>query len=162
MYVTIPLGTSLTGISYGIGSLGNLIGNVVGFGITLGAVFTLLWLLLGGISWITSSGDKAKLEQARDQITQAIVGLAIVMSVWGLWFLITHRFFGLNLTGGGGGTINSAGTCLCDNWAPCGQTHVNTDPNAPDKYCRKFYCDPATSNWRDVGPATNVDHSACP
>ena len=107
LYVTIPLGTSLTDIAYGMGSLGDLIGNVAGFGIVLGAVFCLLWLLLGGISWITSSGDKAKLEQARDQITQALVGLAIVMSVWGLWLLITQRFFGLTLAGGG---ISGGGT----------------------------------------------------
>ena len=106
--VSIPLGASLTQIAYGPGSLGTLIGNVVGFGITIAAVFTLIWLLLGGIQWITSSGDKAKVEEARDRITQAIVGLAIVMSVWGLWFLITSRFFGLNLTGtGGSSTANT-------------------------------------------------------
>src|SRR3989344_8415095 len=71
MYVTIPLGPAISDLPYGLGSLGDLIGNTVGFGIVIGAILALIWLLLGGITWITSSGDKAKLEEARDRITQA-------------------------------------------------------------------------------------------
>ena len=104
LYVSIPLGPALSGLPYGLGSLGDLIGNTVGFGIVIGAVFALIWLLTGGLTWITSSGDKAKVEEARDRITQAIIGLAIVMSVWAIWTLVTSRFFGLNLSGGGRGS----------------------------------------------------------
>ena len=100
LYVTIPLGSSLEGISYGPGSLGNLVGNVVGFAITLGAVFTLLWMLWAALRWVTAGGgDKAKVESARDRLTQSIVGFAILMAVWAIWLLITNKFFGLDLTG---------------------------------------------------------------
>lgn len=130
LYVNIPLAPSLTNFAYGPGSLGNLIGNVVGFGIIIGALFTLIWLLLGGIAWVTSSGDKAKVEQARDQITQSLIGLAIVMSVWAIWTLITSRFFGLNLGGGGSG-------------GPAAGLGNSTIPTSPTN-CNRHYAAPAT------------------
>lgn len=132
IYVTIPLGPAVSGFPYGLGSLGNLIGNTVGFGIIIGAVFALLWLLLGGITWITSSGDKAKLEEARDRITQSLIGLALVMATWAIWTLVTSRFFGLNLSGGppagGGGTGAPGGTNPA-----CGRHY-----SAPSSRCQSY------------------------
>ncbi|HRN96040.1 MAG TPA: pilin [Candidatus Levybacteria bacterium] len=40
---------------------------------------TLAFLIWGGISWITSGGDKEKLEKARKTIIYAIVGLVVVL-----------------------------------------------------------------------------------
>jgi len=40
------------------------------------------YLLLGGIQWITSGGDKAGIEAAREKITAALIGLVIVASVF--------------------------------------------------------------------------------
>lgn len=39
----------------------------------------LIFLLWGGIKWITSSGDKEKIESARKTIIFAIIGLVIVL-----------------------------------------------------------------------------------
>ena len=43
-----------------------------------------VYLLLGGIKWITSGGDKAAVETARNQIIQALIGLIVVLAAWGL------------------------------------------------------------------------------
>jgi len=51
---------------------------------------------MGGLTWITAGGDKTKLEKARDQITQAIIGLIIVGATYALASLVAH-FFGLKL-----------------------------------------------------------------
>jgi hypothetical protein len=58
-------------------------GDVVGFvlGILLavavvGAVGLLIW---GAIGWITSQGDKQKLQKARSTIIAAVIGLIIVL-----------------------------------------------------------------------------------
>ena len=123
-YVTIPLGPSLSGIAYGPGTLGTLISNTVGLGITIGSVFALLWLLWGGISWITSSGDKTQLEAARDRIVQALIGFTVVMSVWAIWILLTRNFFGLRLTdaptgGGGAGTKSGCQIVQTDGGPGC-------------------------------------------
>lgn len=53
-------------------------------------------LVLGGVHWILSGGDKAKTEGARNQITAALVGLVIVFSAWAILQLI-KTFFGVDL-----------------------------------------------------------------
>ncbi|MBI2590350.1 MAG: hypothetical protein HYW33_00510, partial [Candidatus Blackburnbacteria bacterium] len=49
-------------------------------------------LVLGGIKWITSGGDKNKTEEARQQITSALVGLVVVFSAWAIAQLIRILF----------------------------------------------------------------------
>ena len=53
-------------------------------------------LVVGGIKWILSGGDKAHTEGARNQITAALVGLVIVFSAWAIIQLI-NTFFGINI-----------------------------------------------------------------
>jgi len=53
-------------------------------------------LVIGGIKWILSGGDKAHTEGARNQITAALVGLVIVFSAWAIVQLI-DTFFGVNI-----------------------------------------------------------------
>lgn len=55
------------------------------------AVFALFTLLLAGIQWITSDGDKQKVVAARLRITFAIVGLVVVL----LAFLIVNIIGGV-------------------------------------------------------------------
>lgn len=55
------------------------------------AVFALLTLLLAGIQWITSDGDKQKVSAARLRITYAVIGLVIVL----LAFLIVNIIGGV-------------------------------------------------------------------
>jgi len=53
-------------------------------------------LVIGGIKWILSGGDKTHTEGARNQITAALVGLVIVFSAWAIVKLI-DTFFGINI-----------------------------------------------------------------
>lgn len=55
---------------------------------------TFLYLILGGLQWVSSGGDKAGLEAARNKITHAFVGLILVASSWAMMALIA-AFFGL-------------------------------------------------------------------
>lgn len=57
-------------------------------------ILTFVFLLWGGIQWILSGGDKAKYEEARNRITAALIGLAIVALAWLIMKLVTY-FFGL-------------------------------------------------------------------
>lgn len=63
--------------------------------ILAGLVFFFI-LVIGGVKWIMSGGDKAHTEGARNQITAALVGLVIVFSAWAIIQLI-QTFFGINL-----------------------------------------------------------------
>lgn len=83
------------------GPLGNLtIGGIVAGLIRLILVITALVfffiLVIGGIRWIASGGDKQQTEAARNQITAALVGLIIVFAAWAIVQLI-NTFFGINI-----------------------------------------------------------------
>lgn len=53
-------------------------------------------LVIGGIQWILSGGDKTGAESARKKITGALVGLAIVFLAWAIAYLI-NQLFGINV-----------------------------------------------------------------
>lgn len=66
----------------------NLASTILGFLTALGGLATFLFLVSGALSWITSSGDKAGMEKARSQITNAVIGLIIIVAAWGIVYLI--------------------------------------------------------------------------
>lgn len=56
------------------------------------ALAFLFMLILGGIRYITSGGDKGATESARGQITAALIGLVIVFAAWAIINLINIFF----------------------------------------------------------------------
>ncbi len=64
--------------------------------VLFGGLAVLLYLLWGGISWITAGGDKSKVESARNRITQAIIGLIVLASAIAVFTLI-QSFFGFEI-----------------------------------------------------------------
>jgi threonine/homoserine/homoserine lactone efflux protein len=54
----------------------------------LAAVLCLIFLIWGGISIISSGGDKGKVENARNRMTFAAIGLVIVAASYALWYLV--------------------------------------------------------------------------
>lgn len=79
-------------------SLSQIISSTIQILLIVAAVFFFIYLLIGGIRWIMSAGDKAKIEAARGQITHAIIGLLIVLGAW-LINGILASLFGINLLG---------------------------------------------------------------
>ena len=77
--------------------LGRIISNLVGALFIAGFLLAFVYLLMGAISWVTSGGDKAKLEKARDEITNSILGAIVVAAAWAISVLVAN-FFGLDLT----------------------------------------------------------------
>ena len=63
--------------------------------VVVGIVF-LFVLIMGGLKWLMSEGDDKKLTVARNQVTNALVGLAIVFSAWAVVALI-KSIFGIDL-----------------------------------------------------------------
>jgi len=55
----------------------SIVGSVVTIMLVLAVLLCLFFLIIGGIRWITSGGDKAKLESARGTITAALIGLIV-------------------------------------------------------------------------------------
>lgn len=82
-----------------ITDIGKLISALVGSVLIIAALLAFLYLILGGIKWITSGGDKAGMEEARNKITHAIVGLIIVGAAWAIMTLV-QNFLGVQIIGG--------------------------------------------------------------
>lgn len=58
--------------------LSHIISFVV-YGLTaLGIIFALFFLIWGGITWITSGGDKEKVDKAQKTIVMAVAGLVLI------------------------------------------------------------------------------------
>lgn len=84
------------GAGFRISDLGTLISALLR--ITLGIVGLLVFIFLiwGGIEWLTAGGDKSKTESARQKITNAIIGLAIVAAAFAISAVLS-RFFGVQV-----------------------------------------------------------------
>lgn len=67
---------------------GKLVGGIIGVFILIAFILAFFYLIIGGINWITSGGDKAQLETARNRIINAIIGLILVASVWAVISLL--------------------------------------------------------------------------
>jgi len=82
-----------------ITDIGKLISAAIQVAFIVAGILTFVFLVLGGIEWLTSGGDKGKTENARNRITAALVGLAIVAASWALMQLISY-FFGIDIFSG--------------------------------------------------------------
>lgn len=76
--------------------LSTFLPNILTLLLIIGAVIFLFMMLLGGIGWITSGGDKAALEGAKGKITSAIIGIVLLISTFAL-IKVVESFFGINI-----------------------------------------------------------------
>jgi hypothetical protein len=73
-----------------------LISALIRLTVVVAAIVFFFILVIGGIRWIASGGDKAQTEGARNQITAALVGLVIVFAAWAIVALI-NTFFHIDI-----------------------------------------------------------------
>lgn len=84
--------------SFRVTSLGKLISSTFAFLLVVAGLLAFVYLIIGGIQWITSGGDKAGLEAARNRIVHAIVGLIVVFAAWAITLLL-QQFLGITILG---------------------------------------------------------------
>ncbi len=83
--------------TYAPGNVGKFISATLTMVFIFTALAAFVYLVWGGIQWITSGGDKTATEAARNRIQAAILGLFIVFAAWAI-MLVVGGFFGINLT----------------------------------------------------------------
>lgn len=103
LFVTVSpvLGASLDidNPDMGITNINKLISSGIKFAMIIAALLCFVFLIWGGIQWITSGGDKSNYENARNRITAALIGLAIVAASWAIMTLV-GSFLGINILDG--------------------------------------------------------------
>lgn len=81
---TLPLGT-IEGVGQfqksatALTQLGPFISTIITAISVIAGLAFLLYFMLGGLKWITSSGDKGKAEEAKSELTQGAIGLIVVL-----------------------------------------------------------------------------------
>ncbi len=78
-----------------IQDFGKLITGLLNMVMFVAALLVFAYLVWGGIQWITSGGDKGKTEEARNKITAAVIGLAVVAASYAI-FLLVISFLGVD------------------------------------------------------------------
>lgn len=73
-----------------------LISVAVTLGFIAGAIIFVFMLLTGGVSWISSGGDKAAVEAAQKKVTNAAIGLLLLFSLFVILQVI-QTIFGINI-----------------------------------------------------------------
>ena len=69
---------------------------IIKLSLIIAALVAFGFLILGGIRWIMSGGDKDATAKAQGTITAALVGLVIVFAAWAIIKLI-ETFFGIQI-----------------------------------------------------------------
>lgn len=70
----------------------DILGNSISLILVVAVFAALFFILIGGIKWILSGGDKTKIEAAQKQITHAVIGLVLTFLAFFLLNIIGHIF----------------------------------------------------------------------
>jgi len=146
-----------TGIEYGSATglsgdnLATIVGRIIHVFLGILGVVALVLILYAGFLWMTAGGDEEKVKKAKQIITQAIIGLAIILSSYAITSFIVSRLteatgYGANGNGPGGGgpgplpsdmfsvqSITPPGNHAADfQWPKNAQVHVILRNGNPD------------------------------
>jgi hypothetical protein len=91
-----PFGNIAPDAVAGLRGITNIASSIIGMMTIAAAIWFFFQFTIGGWNWITSGGDKAKLEGARNRITHAAVGLIIVVAGWAI-LAVAGQLFGYNI-----------------------------------------------------------------
>lgn len=65
-----------------------IISNVIGIMTIIAGIWFIFSFIIGAFGYLTAGGDKGKMEEAGKKLTQAVVGLVIVVSAYALMSLL--------------------------------------------------------------------------
>lgn len=102
----LDIGEGLTPISpYQEGSADNatvltnletIISNVLGLLTVLAGLFFVMIFFLAAFKWLSAGGDSSKVQKARDEMVQAVLGLVVIVAAYGIIGII-GTIVGINI-----------------------------------------------------------------
>lgn len=70
-------------------NLEGFLSTLIGFLTVLGAIFFVVNFITGAFEWITSAGDKGKLEKARNRMLNGVLGMILIVASYSLLGLLS-------------------------------------------------------------------------
>lgn len=65
-----------------------MIGTIVQVFLSMLGIIFIILMIYGGYNWMIAAGDESKVETAKKTIRNAIIGLLLVLSSYGIWQFI--------------------------------------------------------------------------
>lgn len=72
------------------GTLGAVLGFVMNIVFYVGIALTIIFLIMGGVRYITSGGSKEGSEAARGMITNAVIGFIVVLGAFAIKTILVN------------------------------------------------------------------------
>jgi Mg/Co/Ni transporter MgtE len=94
--VNPALGPQLQALN-GVTFIQKLVPAAILMGLTIGVIIFFINFLTGGVAYINSGGDKGKTEAARSKITNALIGIVVLFTIFAV-LTIVGNFLGTDLT----------------------------------------------------------------
>lgn len=82
-----------------VSNVTNVVKNLIRFVLLIAFVLAFVFLIIGGLKWITAGGDEKAVGSARGTITAALIGLVVVLVSYALIVLI-ETFFNVSIISG--------------------------------------------------------------
>ncbi len=96
-----------SGYDQGPTDLTRIVGSLIGQALGLLGLVLLAILIYAGFLWMTAQGDESKVKKAKDMITQAVIGLVIIVAAYAIADFVIGSLG--NATSGGTGDVGGGG-----------------------------------------------------
>lgn len=71
---------SSIGLKFAGQNLGSIVSDSLKYVFATAGILLLIYLILGGFQYLTSAGDPKKAQEAKNKITQALIGFTVIFS----------------------------------------------------------------------------------
>jgi len=71
-------------------SIGGILGAILNMVFYVGIAMSVIFLIIGGIKYITAGGDETKVGAARAQVTNAVIGFVIVIAAFTVRYIVKN------------------------------------------------------------------------
>ena len=93
----------------GTEGVSDIIARVIFIALSILASIFVILVIVAGFQWMTAGGNEEKISKAKKNISNAVIGLIIVLSAYAItWFIFTYLPMSAG-TGGGGGNNTGGG-----------------------------------------------------
>ncbi|MFA7628344.1 MAG: TrbC/VirB2 family protein [Candidatus Dojkabacteria bacterium] len=72
------------------GNIGPIVDKITGYLFPVAVLISLVFVVMGGYMWIISGGDPSRVKQAQGTLTWAILGLVIVLVIFGILRIVIN------------------------------------------------------------------------
>ncbi len=115
-----PLGVTQAGTNLGLSSLSPsiIIARIINAILAILAVIIVIYMIYAGALWMTAAGKEDQIEKAKKTLINAVIGLIIVLSSWGITRFVLQKL--LESTGLGANGENGQGRIPSESFVASG------------------------------------------